>query len=42
MAAGSDTTAVTLTAIIYLLIKHPENAQKLHEEIKECRVLEKV
>jgi cytochrome P450 len=42
MAAGSDTTAIASSAIIELLIKHPENAQKLHEELKECRNLGKV
>jgi cytochrome P450 len=36
MAAGSDTTAIASSAIIELLIKQPENEQKLHEEIKEC------
>jgi cytochrome P450 len=42
IAAISDTTAIALSAIIYLLIKHPENAQKLRQETKECRNLGKV
>ncbi|PMD47216.1 putative P450 monooxygenase [Hyaloscypha variabilis F] len=35
IAAGSDTTAITLSAILYFLIKHPEKAKKLHQEISE-------
>jgi cytochrome P450 len=35
IAAGSDTTAITLTAIIYMLIKHPDKSKKLRQEIRE-------
>lgn len=35
IAAGSDTTAITLSAIIYFLIKTPEKAKKLRQEIIE-------
>jgi cytochrome P450 len=35
IAAGSDTTAITLSAILYFLIKHPEKAKKLRQEISE-------
>ncbi|KAK5629290.1 hypothetical protein RRF57_005005 [Xylaria bambusicola] len=37
MAAGSDTTGVTLSAILYFLLKHPECLRKLREEIEEYR-----
>ncbi|KAH8597073.1 putative cytochrome P450 [Bisporella sp. PMI_857] len=33
IAAGSDTTATTLTATIYLLAKHPAEVQKLRSEL---------
>ncbi|KAI0856869.1 cytochrome P450 [Xylaria cubensis] len=35
MAAGSDTTGISLSAILYYLIKNPECLQKLREEIME-------
>ena len=35
--AGSDTTAVSLRAIIYYLLKNPEAKKKLIEEIDERR-----
>ncbi|CAD6443462.1 0c9fd5bc-d3f3-4ba2-8127-3c0015f70ac3 [Sclerotinia trifoliorum] len=42
IGAGSDTTAITLSAILYHLLKHPETLQRLREEIataaKEGRV----
>jgi cytochrome P450 len=31
--AGSDTTAITLRAILYLLVKHPEAYEKLRDEV---------
>lgn len=37
MAAGSDTTGVTLSAILYYLIKHPECLRELRAEIEEYR-----
>ncbi|KAJ5745727.1 cytochrome protein [Penicillium odoratum] len=33
IAAGSDTTAISLTTVIYALIKNPSAAQKLREEV---------
>jgi cytochrome P450 len=33
IAAGSDTTAVTLTALFYHLLKHPSSYQRLQQEI---------
>lgn len=39
MNAGSDTTAIALTNVIYQLIKHPACLQKLREELD--RVLDK-
>ncbi|KAF2152840.1 cytochrome P450 [Myriangium duriaei CBS 260.36] len=33
--AGSDTTAITLRAVLYMLIKHPEAYKKLQAEIDE-------
>jgi len=33
--AGSDTTAVSLSAILYYLLKHPEALQKLRDEIDD-------
>lgn len=35
IAAGSDTTAISLSTVIYQLARHPEIAQKLRHEIKE-------
>ncbi|KAI1754951.1 cytochrome P450 [Xylaria castorea] len=35
MAAGSDTTGISLSAIVYYLIKNPGCLQKLREEITE-------
>ncbi|ETS77432.1 hypothetical protein PFICI_11306 [Pestalotiopsis fici W106-1] len=37
MAAGSDTTAISLSAIVYYLLKNPACLQKLREEINELR-----
>ncbi|KAJ5377210.1 uncharacterized protein N7496_004619 [Penicillium cataractarum] len=36
IGAGSDTTSISLTAILYNLLKHPNVYQKLHEEIKQA------
>ena len=33
LAAGSDTTGITLTAILYYLLKNPETLRKLREEL---------
>ncbi|KAH0837201.1 cytochrome P450 [Fonsecaea pedrosoi] len=44
IAAGSDTTALALTAVMYYLLKNPETLQKAVEELdcagKECRLSE--
>ena len=37
VAAGSDTTAISLRAIIYFLLKHPRCKDKLVEEIRSFR-----
>ncbi|KAI1281580.1 cytochrome P450 [Xylaria sp. FL0933] len=37
MAAGSDTTGVTLSAILYFLLTHPQCLQELRAEIEEFR-----
>lgn len=34
IGAGSDTTGISLTAVIYFLMKHPDCLQKLREEIE--------
>ncbi|KAI1453407.1 cytochrome P450 [Annulohypoxylon moriforme] len=34
MIAGSDTTAISLSAILYYLLKYPETFAKLREEVK--------
>jgi cytochrome P450 len=34
--AGSDTTAVSLSSILYNLMKYPRTLRKLREEIKHC------
>lgn len=36
MVAGSDTTAISLSAILYYLLTNPECLQKLRAEIKSC------
>lgn len=36
MTAGSDTTAITLSAILYHLLKNPTALQKLLDEIDDC------
>lgn len=38
IVAGSDTTAVTLRAIVYFLLKHPEILQKLLWELREAKL----
>jgi cytochrome P450 len=35
-AAGSDTTAITLRAIFYHLMRNPKASKKLHQEIDEA------
>ncbi|KAK6209079.1 hypothetical protein LQW54_006679 [Pestalotiopsis sp. IQ-011] len=35
MVAGSDTTAISLSAILYYLLKSPDCMQKLYDEIRE-------
>jgi cytochrome P450 len=42
IAAGSDTTGITLSAIIYFLIQNPEKARKLRKEIREFAKLGKI
>lgn len=37
MVAGSDTTAISLSAILYYLLKNPDCMQKLHDEIREMQ-----
>jgi len=34
--AGSDTTAVSLSAILYNLVKYPDTMRKLREEVERC------
>ncbi|KAH7131305.1 cytochrome P450 [Dactylonectria macrodidyma] len=36
MVAGSDTTAISLSAILYYLLKNPQCMQRLRDEIKTC------
>ncbi|KPM35295.1 hypothetical protein AK830_g11287 [Neonectria ditissima] len=36
MVAGSDTTAISLSAILYYLLKTPTSLQKLRDEIEDC------
>ncbi|KAH6972493.1 cytochrome P450 [Ilyonectria sp. MPI-CAGE-AT-0026] len=36
MVAGSDTTAISLSAILYYLLTNPECLQKLRAEIRSC------
>ncbi|KAK7428134.1 hypothetical protein QQZ08_005373 [Neonectria magnoliae] len=36
MVAGSDTTAISLSAILYHLLKAPQCLQKLRDEIENC------
>ncbi|KAF7555155.1 hypothetical protein G7Z17_g2388 [Cylindrodendrum hubeiense] len=36
MFAGSDTTAISLSAVLYYLLKNPGCMQKLRDEIKSC------
>ena len=38
MFAGSDTTAITLRAIFYFLLKNPAQRQKLIDELKDMHV----
>ncbi|KAI0123926.1 cytochrome P450 [Xylariales sp. AK1849] len=42
MAAGSDTTAISLSAILYYLLKHPDCFQKLRDEIDELQSAGKI
>ena len=35
IAAGSDTTGISLSTVIYALIKHPRVAETLHDEIQQ-------
>ena len=37
MVAGSDTTAISLSAIMYFMLKHPETFRRLRDEIDEFR-----
>ncbi|KAI0537722.1 cytochrome P450 [Xylaria digitata] len=37
MVAGSDTTSITLSAILYYLLRHPDCMRKLRSEIEEFR-----
>ena len=34
--AGSDTTAITLRAVFYVLMKHPEKMKKLLQELRDA------
>jgi cytochrome P450 len=38
IVAGSDTTAISLRAIIYFLLKHPKTLQKLISELEEAKL----
>ncbi|KAI1209584.1 cytochrome P450 [Annulohypoxylon truncatum] len=37
MVAGSDTTAISLSAILYYLLKNPETFAKLRQEVEEAQ-----
>ncbi|RMJ23700.1 Cytochrome P450 [Aspergillus sp. HF37] len=37
IGAGSDTTSISLTALLYNLLKHPETYQKLRDEISRAK-----
>lgn len=36
LLAGADTTALTIRAILYFLLKHPEVHRKLEAEVREA------
>lgn len=36
ITAGSDTTAATVSALLYLLAQHPDKLQKLQQEVDSC------
>ncbi|KAH8882517.1 cytochrome P450 [Thozetella sp. PMI_491] len=40
MVAGSDTTAITLSAILYYLLKHPKCLEKLRLEVSQIQTLQ--
>jgi cytochrome P450 len=42
IGAGSDTTAISLSAIVYNLLKHPETYRRLKEEIDEAAAQGKI
>lgn len=37
MLAGTETTATTVTALLYLLLKHPEKMQRLQAEVRALK-----
>lgn len=40
LAAGADTTALTIRAVMYLVLRHPDVHQKLKEEILSAGLAE--
>ena len=42
IGAGSDTTAISLSAIVYNLLKYPESYRRLKEEIDEAAAQGKI
>ncbi|KAH8652032.1 cytochrome P450 [Xylariales sp. PMI_506] len=42
MLAGSDTTAISLSAMLYYLLKHPDCLHKLRQEIEDFRIAGKI
>ncbi|KAF5017302.1 hypothetical protein F66182_10783, partial [Fusarium sp. NRRL 66182] len=42
IGAGSDTTAISLSAIVYYLLKHPETYKRLKDEIDQAAVQGKI
>ncbi|TKX25545.1 cytochrome P450 monooxygenase-like protein 16 [Elsinoe australis] len=42
VAAGSDTTATSLRAVVYYLCRYPETQKRLHEELEEVGVADAV
>jgi cytochrome P450 len=37
LVAGMETTAITMSCLMWLLLKHPEISKKVVAEVKPCR-----